>query len=156
MGKRKTLSIGPLAAVPLEKAREARDQAKAYIRDGRDPMAEKKVAKLTAELKHRQIFGLIADELIEKLKREGKAPAMIAKREWLLKSLAKDLRDRPIAHIRRLKSSPSCVRPRAADIWRRRVGFAPPSGRSCGWLSPQTGRREIQRPLSAARSRYRA
>lgn len=98
-GKRKTLSIGPLEEVSLDQAREARDRARKQIRDGLDPMAEKKVAKLTRELKHRQTFGLVADELIEKLRREKKAPATIAKRQWLLESLAADLRDRPIASI---------------------------------------------------------
>ena len=98
-GKRKTLSIGAFPSVSLHDARARRDDAKRQIADNRDPMAEKKVAKLTARVRERNTFAHVAAELIRKLRREGKAPATIKKRLWLLKSLASDLRSRPIAHI---------------------------------------------------------
>src|SRR5690606_28450606 len=72
---------------------------KRSLANDRDPMAEKKVAKLTARVRDRNTFAHVAAELIRKLRREGKAPATIKKRLWLLKSLAADLRSRPIAHI---------------------------------------------------------
>lgn len=98
-GKRKTLSIGAFPTVTLDGARERRDEAKRQIADDRDPMAEKKVAKLTARVRERNTFAHVAAELIRKLRREGKAPATSKKRLWLLKSLAADLRPRPIAHV---------------------------------------------------------
>jgi integrase len=98
-GKRKTLSIGAFPTVSLDDARERRDGAKRNLANDRDPMAEKKVAKLTARVRERDTFAHVAAELIRKLRREGKAPATIKKRLWLLKSLAADLRSRPIAHI---------------------------------------------------------
>lgn len=98
-GKRRTLSIGAFPTVSLDDAREKRDDAKRQIADNRDPMAEKKVARLTARVRERNTFAHVAAELIRKLRREGKAPATIKKRLWLLKSLAADLRARPIAHI---------------------------------------------------------
>lgn len=98
-GKRKTLSIGAFPTISLDDARERRDDAKRSLANDRDPMAEKKVAKLTARVRERNTFAHVAAELIRKLRREGKAPATIKKRLWLLKSLAADLRSRPIAHI---------------------------------------------------------
>ncbi len=99
MGKRKTLSIGAFPRVSLDAARDASKAAKAQIDDGRDPMAEKKVARITRDLKQRQTFGLVAEELLGKLRRERKAASTIKKREWLLNDLAGDLKDRPVAHI---------------------------------------------------------
>lgn len=44
-GKPKTMSFGPYPAVSLQEARQKRDQAKAMLRDGNDPMGERKAPK---------------------------------------------------------------------------------------------------------------
>lgn len=98
-GRRKTLALGIYPDLPLAAAREKAAAARALLKDGADPMQEKRVAKLTAEFRSRQTFGLIVDELIEKMEREHRAPATLAKFRWLLRDLAAELKDRPIARI---------------------------------------------------------
>jgi integrase len=98
-GKRLTMSFGPYPDVPLAEAREAHDGARKQLRDGLNPMEERKAARLTAEASQATTFGLIADELLAKLEREKKAKATIAKCRWILKGLAAALTDRPVAAI---------------------------------------------------------
>ena len=59
-GKEKTFSIGPFPAVKLAEARERRDAAKAMLRAGRDPSAEKRVAKIAATIAAELTFEPIA------------------------------------------------------------------------------------------------
>lgn len=49
-GKPKTMSFGPYPAVGLAEARQKRDQAKATLRDGLDPMQSRKARKTTLTL----------------------------------------------------------------------------------------------------------
>lgn len=97
--RRKTLSLGAFPTLDLEAARAKRDSARGQLAEGRDPCGEKKLARLTADLAQRQTFGLVAEELLDKMTREGRAPATINKNRWLLTDLAADLKDRPVRHI---------------------------------------------------------
>lgn len=98
-GKRKTLSLGAFPAVSLDDARTAWRLAKDQVELGKDPAAEKQVAKRTAKFRARTTFAHVAAEVIVRLRQEGKARTTIRKRLWLLRTLAKDLRPRPIADI---------------------------------------------------------
>jgi hypothetical protein len=98
-GKRSTMSFGGYPEVSLADAREAREAARKQLAQGRNPVAERKIAKSTAALTRANTFGLVADELLEKLAREKKAAVTIDKRRWLLKDLAEPLANRPIADI---------------------------------------------------------
>jgi integrase len=62
-------------------------------------MEERKAARIVAKVARATTFGLIADELLAKLEREQKADVTVSKRRWLLKDLASDLAERPIAQI---------------------------------------------------------
>ncbi len=97
--KRKTLSLGAFPAVDLDAARAKWKVAKDQLGMGKDPAAEKQVAKRTAHLRARTTFAHVAAEVIWRLRQEGKARSTIRKRLWLLRALAKDLRPRPIADI---------------------------------------------------------
>jgi integrase len=97
--KRRTLSLGAYPEITLEKAREEHAAARALLREGRDPVQERKVARITAKYVRANTFGLVADELLAKLVREQKAETTIEKRRWLLKTLAASLEKRPIAGI---------------------------------------------------------
>lgn len=79
-GKRLTMAIGAYPDTTLADAREARDAARKHLRDGRDPMEERKVSRTVARVARATTFGLVADELLAKLTREGKAEVTIAKR----------------------------------------------------------------------------
>ncbi len=98
-GKRLTMAIGAYPDTTLADAREARDAARKHLRDGRDPMEERKVSRTVARVARATTFGLVADELLAKLTREGKAEVTIAKRRWLLHDLGAPLCTRPVAAI---------------------------------------------------------
>jgi integrase len=98
-GKRLTMSIGAYPDVTLVEARDARDAARKQLRAGLDPMEERKVAHRTMQVARASTFGLVADELLAKLELEKRAAITLEKRRWLLKELAADLSDRPVAAI---------------------------------------------------------
>jgi integrase len=62
-------------------------------------MQERRVERITREFVTANTFGVVADELLEKLVREQRAEVTISKRRWLLKELAAPLCDRPISAI---------------------------------------------------------
>ncbi len=98
-GKRLTLAFGVYPEVSLAEARDRRDAARKDIREGRNPMEELKVARVTAQLARAVTFGHVAEELLAKLELEKRADVTISKRRWLLKELAADLCKRPVSAI---------------------------------------------------------
>lgn len=98
-GSQKKLSIGPYPAVSLATARTRREEARTHLAAGRDPSAEKKVEKARQIASHAATFGAIAEELVAKKAREGKAAATIDKTEWLLRLVSDQLHARPIQDV---------------------------------------------------------
>lgn len=98
-GKARNLSFGRYPEVSLKEARRRRDEARSLLRDGIDPGAERKRAKLAGELSAANTFGAVANEFIEqKLVKEGRAAVTVDKSKWLLQQL-KPIRDQPVAEI---------------------------------------------------------
>lgn len=56
----KTLSLGPYPAVSLVQARSKRDEAKAILREGRDPAVERRVTAQTRALESDNTFEIVA------------------------------------------------------------------------------------------------
>ena len=99
-GKMKVLALGAYPEVPLADARRKRDSARAQLRDGLDPGAERKKAKLLSALSNANTFGGIAAEYIEaKLVGEQRAVVTIAKARWLLEQLS-PIAKLPISEIK--------------------------------------------------------
>lgn len=96
-GKEKRLALGTYPAVTLAAARRGRDAARALLREGRDPMAERKADKLRRRLSDAETFGAVAAEWLDR-QRAKLAPVTITKAQWLL-GLASDIDDRPIAEL---------------------------------------------------------
>lgn len=99
-GKQKTLSFGPYPAVSLADARAKREEAKAVLRDGSDPSKKAKQEKYQQHLASISTFDAIADELLAKDAREGKAETTINKRRWLLGMARRDLGPIPVTEIK--------------------------------------------------------
>ncbi|MEM1381991.1 MAG: Arm DNA-binding domain-containing protein [Pseudomonadota bacterium] len=76
-GKEKTLSIGAYPAVGLKAARDVRDEAKAVLAAGDDPMVAKKHARAVAQADAANTFRAIAAEYRRKMVAEGKADATL-------------------------------------------------------------------------------
>jgi integrase len=98
-GKEKTLSIGIYPSVSLKDARAKRDEAKALLAAGIDPSQQRKVEKLERVSAAGITFKIVAAEYQDKLKREGRAQATLAKLEWLLSLVLPKFGDRPIGQI---------------------------------------------------------
>jgi integrase len=98
-GKRKTLTLGSYPSLTLAEARSRRDEAKRDLAQGLDPSLAKKRQQLEAKAAAGNTFGLIADEFIEKLRRDKRAEPTIAKNTWMLKVLAAKLGPYPITQI---------------------------------------------------------
>lgn len=80
-GKQKVLALGGYPVISLSEARLARDEAKRLLCSGVDPAQERKLNKAVAA---RDGFRAIAEEYVDKLKKEGRADATITKVNWLL------------------------------------------------------------------------
>lgn len=98
-GKRKTLTIGAYPIVGLGDARRLRDEAKKKLSEGLDPSLAKKRDQLATKAAAGNTFGVIADEFIEKLKRDKRAEPTLTKNKWMLKDLAEKLGPYPVTQI---------------------------------------------------------
>ncbi|MEW9838588.1 tyrosine-type recombinase/integrase [Mesorhizobium marinum] len=98
-GKQKTLAFGAYPAVSLADARQKRESARKLLASGVDPAQQVKIDKLHRRAASANTFDAIAEELIAKTEREGKAEATLTKKRWLLGIARSDLGARPIAEI---------------------------------------------------------
>src|ERR1700712_5408891 len=69
LSKEKLLSIGPYPDVSLAEARLKRDEARAQLRQGIDPAAQKKVERTAAKTADENTFGGIVIDYLAKLKK---------------------------------------------------------------------------------------
>lgn len=99
LGVRRTLSIGPYPLVSLADARDERDKARRLLRGDIDPVEQKKLERIEADLLRGTTFALIADEFIAKMEREKRAEATLTKTRWLIDFARPRLGARPIAEI---------------------------------------------------------
>lgn len=98
-GAQKTLTIGAYPEITLAAARDQRDHAKRLLVSGVDPAQQKALDKLAKTNSDAMTFGIVADELIAKKIREGRAAATIVKMRWLLDQARPVLASRPISVI---------------------------------------------------------
>lgn len=100
LGKQKSLSFGAYPAISLAEARKRRDEAKALLASGIDPGQQKRLDKLTKATSAATTFQLVAEEYLDKQKREGKSEATITKNRYLLAKALPDIGARPVAEIK--------------------------------------------------------
>ncbi len=88
LGKDKRIALGRYPEVGLAEARRKRDEARQKLREGVDPLAERKREKLVALYNAANTFGDVAKEYIDKMVAEGRADTTTTKANWLLEQLA--------------------------------------------------------------------
>lgn len=98
-GIEKKISLGRYPDVGLKEARQKRDEACEQLEGGIDPLAARIQAKIEAATAARTTFRVVADEFIEKMEREGKAPATLKKMRWFRDELQPTIGHRPIAEV---------------------------------------------------------
>ncbi|MFL9839834.1 integrase arm-type DNA-binding domain-containing protein [Sphingomonas sp. ST-64] len=97
-GKDKRLALGRYPEITLAEARERQEAFREKIRDGVDPITERKRQTL-ARSKAPNTFGEVAKEYLQKMNAQGRAQTTTAKAGWLLEQL-RSLHDRPIADLK--------------------------------------------------------
>jgi hypothetical protein len=94
-GKQKTLALGAYPTVSLEEARRQRDESKKLLARSIDPSVQRKADRHAGD----GTFRAVAEEVIAKLEREGRAHTTLTKRRWLLDFAFPAFGDRPVAEI---------------------------------------------------------
>jgi hypothetical protein len=82
--------------VSLEEARRYRDEAKKLLARSIDPSVQRKADRQAGK---DSSFRGVAEEVIAKLEREGRAHVTLTKKRWLLDFAYPAFGDRPIAEI---------------------------------------------------------
>lgn len=98
-GKQAQMALGPYPQVSLIEARALREEAKAKIRAGIDPTAERRRAEIAKTLPG-DTFKEIALEFIEKCRRDQLAGPTMIKKEWLLDFAYPELGTRKVSEIK--------------------------------------------------------
>jgi integrase len=95
-GKQKTLALGVYPTVSLEEARRQREEARKLLARSIDPSVQRKAARHAGT---DGTFRTVAEEVIAKQEREGRAQATLTKKRWLLDFAFTAFGDRPVADI---------------------------------------------------------
>ncbi|NKJ01835.1 integrase arm-type DNA-binding domain-containing protein [Novosphingobium sp. SG707] len=98
-GKEKLLSLGAWPQVSLAAARKERDKAKETLATGADPAREKQQAKLRAKVAAANTFGEVAQELIDKRRREGMSESTAEKSEYYVSRMGNQIVRMPVSEI---------------------------------------------------------
>jgi integrase len=97
VGKQRTLAIGIYPTVGLQEAREQRDAAKRLLAKGIDPSAQRRLDRQSAASGN--TFKTVAQEVLEKLVKEGRAPRTLDKLRWLLDFAYPSIGERRVTEI---------------------------------------------------------
>src|SRR3984957_3996170 len=98
-GAQKTFAIGVYPEVGLKDAREACQAARKILAQGQDPSRVKKAAKDAQNEISANSFAAVAEDLLEKMCRDGRAVATLRKFEWFMSFALPALGSRPIREI---------------------------------------------------------
>ncbi|ATY32992.1 tyrosine-type recombinase/integrase [Sphingomonas psychrotolerans] len=99
LGKDKRIAFGRYPEIGLAEARQKRDEARQKLREGLDPLFERKREKLLAAYSAANTFDQIGKEYIAKMVAEGRADTTTAKANWLLEQLS-PLAGQPIGDLK--------------------------------------------------------
>jgi len=96
-GKQRTLALGIYPIVTLQEAREQRDGAKRLLVKGIDPSAQRRIDKQSMATGN--TFKSVAEEVLEKAEKEGRAPKTLGKLRWLFSFAYPSIGERRVAEI---------------------------------------------------------
>jgi integrase len=98
-GLEKKLGLGTYPDVGLAEARKRRDEAREQLAAGEDPSREKQQAKYQAKLAAANTFGMVAQEFIDKRRREGLSTSTADKSEYYISRMGPTFARLPISSI---------------------------------------------------------
>jgi integrase len=97
-GKQKQIALGAYPQLTLAEAREQREVKRKILASGKDPSLERRLEKIARQVGGNS-FREVADEFLDKLRREGRAAATLKKARWLLEPALVDFGGRPIGEV---------------------------------------------------------
>lgn len=140
MGREKSLAFGRYPEVGLAKARKDHLAAKELLAEGRDPSFEKQANRTKAQEEYGRTFSALADQFLEKQKKDGRAEATLRKNRWVLDMAIAEFGAQPVSTIKApvvLKALKK-VEARGAHETARRlkvmIGAAMRFGMAIGWV----------------------
>lgn len=98
-GREKKLAIGRYPEISLAEARKRRDEAREQLAAGTDPSREKQQEKYRAKVAAANTFGDIAQEFIDKRRREGLSTSTADKSEYYISRMGPAFARLPISSI---------------------------------------------------------
>ena len=98
-GKERVYSIGAYPETSLAGARDERDKARNWLRDGKDPVIERRLLKASEAAKQADTFELVAREFLEKQAGKWSADHAAAVKRRLEAELLPDLGRLPVSGI---------------------------------------------------------
>ncbi len=93
------MALGAYPEVRLKDARAKGENAKAPLSEGVDPGEQKKAEARRALKASGNTFGVLADELLDKKRREGKAEATLVKLKWIFDLVRPAIGSRPLPEL---------------------------------------------------------
>jgi integrase len=97
-GRQKQIALGAYPQVTLAQAREQREAKRKVLASGKDPSLERRLEKIARQVGG-DTFREIAEEFLDKLRREGRAPATLKKCRWLLEPAITACGDRAVGEL---------------------------------------------------------
>jgi hypothetical protein len=102
-GKQKQIALGAYPQVTLAEARDRREASRKLLANGKDPSIERRLEKITRGAGG-NTFREVAEEFLDKQRREERSEATLRKNRWLLEPTFAAFGDRPIGEV----TAPSC------------------------------------------------
>lgn len=96
--KQKQIALGAYPEVTLAEARDRREASRKLLANGKDPSLERRLEKI-ARAAGANTFREVAEEFLDKQRREGRSEATLSKNRWLLESAYATFGDRPIGEV---------------------------------------------------------
>lgn len=107
---RATAALGGYPTVTLAEARAKRLEIKKQIAEGINPAAKRKIDKITGPLANVSSFKAVAEEWLDKARREGRADVTVGKLTWLLEFAYPFIGDRKVGRSRLPNCWQCCAR----------------------------------------------
>ncbi|MGY8704582.1 integrase arm-type DNA-binding domain-containing protein [Bradyrhizobium sp. 18BD] len=97
-GKQKQIALGAYPHVTLAEARERREASRKLLATGKDPSLERRLEKI-AKAAGGNSFREVAEEFLEKQRREERSEATLKKNRWLLEPAYAAFGDRQVGEV---------------------------------------------------------
>ena len=97
-GKQKQIALGAYPELTLAEARDRREASRKLLANGKDPSLERRLQKI-ARAAGGNSFREVAEELLDKHRREERSEATLKKNRWLLEPAYAAFGDRPAGEV---------------------------------------------------------